>query len=464
LQRVVIIPCFLFVVFYDSLVFSAVDFKMLQKKYHVPNVSVAYIDNGNIEIQHSAISEKFEIDEDLSLFQIASLSKTLFAVATIRWAQINAISLYSTLQMLTNKYGALDLPNQFLNISLRQLLSHTSGISELNYIGYSSLEKCPSLAESIQGVKNFQNRLSIDPTQQGRFLYSGGNYTLLQQVIEQITQLDFNQFMGEYLFDKWGMGESFSIQEPMQYQRLMSAHNIFGKPVKHMFFCEQAAAGIVSSIEDMGLFIKKLLEQSNDYVRNIMLEEGTAEYGLGIEIEHLEGLDFLYHLGANFGWRSGLYMIPKLHKGLVVLTNSESGCFLTNEIVQEWIQSLGLTTPSIIHSAKNQEKLVLYGVFSFLLLFFIRATFLLYQVKFKIRQKQLSWNRFVWLTVLLVIAVIWYTVFYTSYLSPSGWIIGSFLPYNFLYFSVALFAVILVECIHKLYPKTTNNRVIRYER
>ena len=460
MRKLVFLGWVLPILFSKFFAFSEINIPELQQKYQVPNVAIAYIDDEKINTHLSSL-EGYGIVGDTSLFQIASLSKTLFAVAVIHWAQANAVPLDSTLEELLKKYKVLKIPDRFLRISIRELLSHTSGIDEQNYVGYSSIDHCSSLIQSIEGGSKTHGKLNIREAKRGEFNYSGGNYTLLQHIIEGITGLDFDLFMRRYLFDIWGMGESFPNQQLRFQNRVMSPHSIFGRPIPCKYFSEQAAAGMISNVRGLGLFTKTLLDSTQNRIRQAMITGGNPEYGLGIEIDSIKDQIFLYHLGANFGWRAGIYMLPNLKQGLVILTNSESGFFLSNEILQDWLHSLGLTNPSIVQSAKYEENVALYGAFSFLAVFFCRAVFLIYQAVFAIRKKRFSLKRFSWLIILGVVGLIWYILLYTPYLPPTGWIIASFMPYNFLYFSIALFAYLLIECIYKLFPKTCDNQKVK---
>lgn len=454
MQIIIYRMIFIVVMLLCSLDVFALDFRASMKKYHVPNVAIAYINNSDIKIQYEVLDEKLDVKQERSIFQIASLSKTLFAVAIIKWAQISDISLDTSLKTLKASHDLLDLPEKLLNVSLFQLLSHTSGIPQQNFSGYCRLECCPKLADSINCSGPLQQVLHIDLSKQRKFLYSGANYALLQYVIEEVTKLDFDKFMRKYLFEPWKIETFFPTQDISQYDSLAQAHNMFGRSINSKFYCQYAAAGMIATIQGMALFVKRILEPSNKWIRDIMIGNGSMKYGLGIEIEKIGGHDLLYHLGANFGWRSSLYLFPKLNQGIVILTNSDSGFFLSTKIVDAWVRSLGLPSPSILCLAKKEESFVCYGIILLLLVCVSRLALLLYQVRTKVRFKRQSFGVFRPSLLIILFAIVWYLVFYTQLLPPSGWVVASFLPYNFIYFSSSIFAIIVVESIYRVYPKS----------
>ncbi len=64
----------------------------------------------------------------------------------------------------------------------------------------------------------------------------------------------------------------------------------------------------------------------------------TADkYGLGYITERLsDGTRFVWHNGGNRGWNSAFAAVPELGEGIVILTNSDTGAYLVDQVIEAY--------------------------------------------------------------------------------------------------------------------------------
>jgi CubicO group peptidase (beta-lactamase class C family) len=135
-------------------------------------------------------------------FRIGSVTKTFTSAAIMLLIRDKKLSLEQTLNSL-----ALGVPDKFSNITIKQLLSHTSGISDFtslpNYNDFKAkpLSSPELLAMIWRGVSDFA------PGE--KYQYSNSGYVILGVIIEKITGQPFAEFFQKRLFDPAGMKRTY---------------------------------------------------------------------------------------------------------------------------------------------------------------------------------------------------------------------------------------------------------------
>ena len=74
----------------------------------------------------------------------------------------------------------------------------------------------------------------------------------------------------------------------------------------------------------------RVLDQTNT---EMVITEVRHDYGLGVNLRSVRGQTYIWHAGANDGFRGGMLAHPTLGYGLVVLTNSDRGNRLTESLI-----------------------------------------------------------------------------------------------------------------------------------
>ena len=104
---------------------------------------------------------------------------------------------------LDNKLGTYlpEVPAVCRDVTIRQLLSHTSGIT--NYTEQPGLDAVRRLDQQPQQLLNLIANQPLDFPSGTRFAYSNTNYLLLGMLIEQVSKKSYDDFLTQRIFTPW---------------------------------------------------------------------------------------------------------------------------------------------------------------------------------------------------------------------------------------------------------------------
>ena len=183
------------------------------KYYGVPSVSLAVVHNGTIAwakaYGFAEIGGNREADA-MTLYQAASLSKTVNALLIMKLVQDGKLSLD---QDVKTYLKAWPFPENNLSkdkaITILQLLSHTARLSVHGFRGYARGEPIPSLNEMLDGKPPANNEKIRSIHAPGSLEeYSGGGTLLTRQIIEDQTRQTYASLMTVTILDRLGMSNS----------------------------------------------------------------------------------------------------------------------------------------------------------------------------------------------------------------------------------------------------------------
>jgi CubicO group peptidase (beta-lactamase class C family) len=212
----------------------------------------------------------------------------------------------------------------------------------------------PSLEESLAGNNGGAGAVALVQRPGAGFLYSGGGYTILQLLVEEIARERFADFLRREVLLPLGLARSdFHWRDDLR-PATAGSYDSEGRRLPNFLFTEQAAAGLYATGGDLARFVAASLPgpageapgrgalspQAVELARSPAPATGGG-YGLAVEIWPLStGEVAVGHTGANRGWRALWAALPARRAGLVVLTNGDNGDSLTNEVACEWMRRL----------------------------------------------------------------------------------------------------------------------------
>jgi CubicO group peptidase (beta-lactamase class C family) len=282
-------------------------------------------------------------------FQGASLSKAVAAWGVLRLVEQGRIGLDEPLVGHLRRWRPPPSPFDTGGITVRRLLSHTAGLSVHGYGGQRSDRPLPSIAASLSGEAGGSFPVELLEAPGRRWLYSGGGYSVLQLLVEELTGRPFAALMRTQVLGPLGMtASSFRWRRTAATAR---PHDRRGTPSPDFAFTEQAAAGLVTTAPDLARFVAAALPGPTGEPpgRGVLRPAGVrlaltaapgtdGRWGLGYGLGLLAGGDLLaYHEGANHGWRAGLALLPDRGSGIVALTNGDDGSTVIDAVVQRWV-------------------------------------------------------------------------------------------------------------------------------
>ncbi|HUF66281.1 MAG TPA: serine hydrolase [Gemmatimonadaceae bacterium] len=319
--------------------------------HNVPGASVAVINGGRVEWARGyGVKEAGTSDSVASetLFQAASLSKPVTALAALRLVREGRLALDGDVNRSLVSWkipGSAFTRNR--KVTLRDILTHRSGLT--NSIGAYApdVHPVPTHVEALDGsspLKPRAVRVEFEPG--SRFEYSGGGFSVLQLLLEDVTGRRFAEFMHDTVLGPLGMQRSFFSQPlPDELERFAaSGHGPDGSPMpgRWRVLPEAAAGGLWSTASDLARFAIELQEAVAGSSSRIidsplatqMLTPELRDWGLGISIRGQGAARYFTHTGWNRGYRSLLIGFVETGQGAVIMTNGDSrGTELISEIV-----------------------------------------------------------------------------------------------------------------------------------
>lgn len=336
-----------------SVVFAGDKFWNIESRmqhYGVPGVSIAVIKDYKIHwVKHYGVRDKTtnrKVDGE-TLFQAGSISKPVAAYGALKLVEDKKLSLDSP---VNNQLRDWKLPENRLTkskpVTLKQLLSHSAGVTVSGFPGYSKGEAVPSINQILNGVKPANTAaIRVDMAPETQFRYSGGGYTVVQKLVSDVTQKDYPTIMDQMILNPLSMTSS-TFEQPLQAEKFIhtaTGYRPNGKPVKGQShaYPAMAAAGLWTTAEDLAKFaIDVQLAIKSDKSRvlsqsmvNTMLTPFVSDsMGLGFRIEKHNQELFFRHGGLTVGFRANLIAHQYKGYGVVVMTNTNHQAF-NNELI-----------------------------------------------------------------------------------------------------------------------------------
>jgi CubicO group peptidase (beta-lactamase class C family) len=346
---------------------------------HVPGVSVAVLHGGTIEWARGfgSVSTGGPPVTPETLFQAGSISKPVSALAALALVQAGQLDLDADVNSVlkswkipANSYSAES------KVTLRRLLSHSAGISVSGFPGYAADKPVPSLVDVLNGTPPANTAPIIVEYAPGtRFQYSGGGYTIVQQLLMDVTGKPFPDLVRDMVLKPFGMTNSSFVQPlpPSQAQAAATPYRGTGAPVPggpHTY-PELAAAGLWTTPTDLARFAQALQDawagQKNPVLSQSitvqMLTPGLGDYGLSLIVKGSPPNRRFQHGGVNDGFVN-LMMAFENGEGAVIMTNGARGGPLANEIMRSiateyhWPAGQPGTRQRIKVNAEGLERLV----------------------------------------------------------------------------------------------------------
>ncbi|QOZ27002.1 serine hydrolase [Bradyrhizobium sp. CCBAU 51753] len=326
---------------------------------HVPGVSIAVMHGAAVEWARgfgtTAIGGPPVGAE--TLFQAASISKPVTAVAALALVPAGKLNLDADVNLALKSWKIPESPlSTESKVTLRRLLSHSAGISVSGFAGYQAGKPVPSLIEVLNGAPPANSapvRIEHEPGKQ--FQYSGGGYTIVEQLLMDVTGRPFPSLLEDTVLAPFGMTHS-KFEQPLSADRLQMAATPYqpdGAPVPggpHVY-PELAAAGLWTTPTDLAHFalavVNALAGRDNAVLPQPMAAEmlspvlgsaaglppGLGTYGLGWLVRGAAPHRQFWHNGGNAGFFSTMAIFEN-GDGAVVMTNGDGGQVLVDEILR----------------------------------------------------------------------------------------------------------------------------------
>ena len=284
-----------------------------------------------------------------TVFRMASNTKSFTAASMLILVQQGKVSLDDKVA----KYLP-DFPRGG-DITIRQLLTHTSGLATYDeaYGDGPELSVKHTTAEMLGLITRIKPLYEFEPGT--AYKYSNAGYYVAGAIIEKVSGKPLGQFMAENIFQRIGLAHTAMDEiEDIVPLRAAGYNRVPGKPgaftnTKYIPYTTPGpAGGLRSTVGDMGhwyeaLFAGEVVDPAifREMITPAKVADGRMtslakwappgastpapspyEYGFGIRIANLEGHREYWHSGAVDGFTSQLRIYPDDHVTIVLLANT----------------------------------------------------------------------------------------------------------------------------------------------
>jgi CubicO group peptidase (beta-lactamase class C family) len=309
------------------------------RERHIVGVSVAIVDDGKIvKAQGYGFTDKSAVTPitPATLFQAGSISKSVAAMGALRLVQDGRLDLDADVNA---KLRTWQVPENVLThqnkVTLRGILSHTAGLTVHGFPGYPTDGPLPTLVQILDGAKPANTpAIRVDVVPGSLWRYSGGGYTIMQQLMIDVTGKPFPQYMDETVLKPLGMtGSTYEQPLPEKWAELTAAgHDVKGEAIKGRWhvYPEMAAAGLWTTPSDLARFaiaIQRSLAGgahpvlSQAMLRRMLTEEKHRD-ALGVFLEGKDKSLRFGHGGRDEGFDAQLMAYANVGKGAAIMLNA----------------------------------------------------------------------------------------------------------------------------------------------
>jgi CubicO group peptidase (beta-lactamase class C family) len=319
--------------------------------YNVPGVSIAVIDEGNIAWARGFglrdVSTKASV-EAITLFQAASISKPVAAVAALKLVEQRKLNLDQDVNEKLTRWRVPESPfTATEKVTLRRLLSHSAGLTVSGFPGYVAGTPIPTAKQILEGTApaNTPAVKAFYPPK-SKVEYSGGGFTVVQQLLMDVSGASFEKLLEDELLKPLNMRES-AFSQPLASAleaRAASGHNAKAEVIagRYRTHPELAAAGLWTTPADLARFAidvqRAIAGQPNTLLSPAMAREMLSvqawPYGLGFVLEGEDESARFSHRGSNAGFQCILIGFKARGAGVVIMSNGDNANGLIQEIVR----------------------------------------------------------------------------------------------------------------------------------
>ena len=322
----------------------------------VTGISIAMVfPDGNTWKRAGGIAQEIPLEEQLRpehLMGMGSISKSFTAATILLLAEEGLLSLDDTLGKFFPPY-----PNIAPEVSIRQLLSHRSGIHDYLNENPQMGEDWIANLDSLWIVDTILNHYVLAPNfaPGASWSYSNTNFLLAGRIIEEVTEKAWYEVVREKVLTPLDLTHTYAypwekpVGEPFSHVwadtdgEETTVEDVQGQgiPLEGFFSLASSAGCLLTTAEDLARFTqalhggkllqaKSLLEMQTDYERNSSSE---TQYGLGVMSLPLDaGLTNWGHNGDIF-YKAFAFYFPEIQLSIAVLQNDDRSIYTDPNIL-----------------------------------------------------------------------------------------------------------------------------------
>jgi len=303
-----------------------------------PGLVAAVVEGGSIAWQGAAglanLSHRVPMTPETAI-NVGSTAKTLTAAAVVQLAQEGALSLDDDVRT-----HLPELPDLGTPVTLRHLLSHTSGYREfLNAlaVGGWRIEEA-DFVHPDEVLRVVQRQPALQNAPGAAWNYNNTGFVLLARVVERVTGTPFEAWVRDRILDPLEMTNSHIRSVPGQVIP-GAAYGYLPRPGGNGYMeardvgAAVGAGAFYTTVGDLARWMRVVAGEVEDWApvmeemtQPTLLTDGTpTAYGLGMEVDREGGLRRIHHPGGDIAHRAHFAWFPELNAGIIVASNGGGG-------------------------------------------------------------------------------------------------------------------------------------------
>ena len=335
----------------------------LLREYLVPGAAVALIQKGGVVWMHgygfANVASGTRVTAE-TVFNVGSISKSPTAWAVMQLVSQGKVDLNRPVDSYLKRWHLPASSFDNSQVTVRRLLSHTSGISNHNFHGWDPESPLPPIEDSLAG-KTGTGEVRVVAAPGSGFHYSGANYATLQLLVEEVSGQRFQDYMTVNIFRPLHMPNSQYGLPPKFEQVMATPYDGLENPIPILRYNELSAAGLTTTLRDLAKFAAAGLRgpAGEPAGRGVLKEQNIAQmqspapnsqwadrdpfgpepkYGFGYTVRPAQfvGKVGIGHGGSNSGWESFYQIVPSTGDGIVIMTNSSNGGAFIASLLCSW--------------------------------------------------------------------------------------------------------------------------------
>jgi CubicO group peptidase (beta-lactamase class C family) len=343
----------------------------------VPGVALALIADSEIAAEAGYGVKRAGGDDPVTpatRFQACSISKPVAVLGMLRLVEQGLLDLDADVNDALTSWRVPPNGSWQPRVTLRQVSSHSAGLTVGGFPGYARGAPLPTLREILTGSAPANTAgVRVDTLPGVEFRYAGGGTTVLQQVLEDVTGRPFADLLRDLVLEPLEMSRS-GYTQPLPdelHADAATAHATDGRPVDggwHVY-PELAAAGLWTTPGDLARFAMGVQHAAAAAPSAILGPElavsmltrqagpasrlgGLDSVGLGLFL----GGPWFGHSGGNEGFRCHLVAHRDAGCGLAVMTNGDRGHEVVAAILEAVARELDWPDWTVSEPAENDGR------------------------------------------------------------------------------------------------------------
>jgi len=307
------------------------------------------------------LEHPLHVDEH-TIFQVGSISKTFVGVIAAQLDSEGVLLLDDPVAPLLRDLGPIDH-----RITMRHLLTHSSGIDAQHMIGSAREILADNADDSIQAsIKHFaDDALMFDPGSD--FSYSGPGFMVAGAAIERALNMRWKEALVQRVLKPAKMSHTFTTADEVITHRVAAPHDISAEQAVvarnqgwqlgwQLPGWDVPGGGVLSSASELMKYAHYAWNQAQQYDLFVPIRDRGqpgASIGLGWMVEQRRGHTAVGHNGLTIGYASRFLTVPEKQIAFTTLTNSLKGDSLNTSLERiMWDHLLRSRDPSEKRLAK----------------------------------------------------------------------------------------------------------------